>query len=82
MHLPTYYGFFTLLMLPLLVRIAMVGGLVHLIMAGMLVLYYVVFVYLGRTVNQVFLESAVLRFDNLEAIASRGRWPSASSTRR
>ncbi len=69
MHLPTYYGFFTLLMLPLLVRIAMVGGLVHLIMAGMLVLYYVVFVYLGRTVNQVFLESAVLRFDNLEAIA-------------
>ncbi len=69
MHLPTYYGFFTLLMLPLLVRIAAVGGMVHVIMAGMLCLYYLVFVYLARTVNQVFLESAVLRFDNLEAIA-------------
>lgn len=69
MHLPTYYGFFSLLMFLLMLRIALVGGLVHLVMAIMLGLYYLVFVYLGRTVNQVFLESAVLRFDNLEAIA-------------
>ena len=69
MHLPTYYGFFTLLMLPLLLRLATVGDMVHLVMAAMLVLYYLVFVYLGRNVNQVFLESAVLRFDNLEAVS-------------
>lgn len=69
MHLPTYYGFFSLLMLPLLLRLATVGDMVHMVMSVMLVLYYLVFVYLGRNVNQVFLESAVLRFDNLEAIS-------------
>jgi len=69
MHLPTYYGFFSLLMLPLLLRLVTVGDMVHVVMSVMLVLYYLVFVYLGRNVNQVFLESALLRFDNLEVIS-------------
>jgi signal transduction histidine kinase/CheY-like chemotaxis protein len=67
-HLPTFYGFFTLLMLPLIIRMFQESSAPHLVMGGMMIVYLLVFMVFGRNVNQVFLESILLRFDNLELV--------------
>ena len=67
-HLPTFYGFFMLLMLPLIIRMFQEASVPHLVMGGMMILYLLVFMVFGRNVNQVFLESILLRFDNLELV--------------
>jgi signal transduction histidine kinase/ActR/RegA family two-component response regulator len=67
-HLPTFYGFFMLLMFPLILRMFQESSLPHLVMGGMMTLYLLVFMVFGRNVNQVFLESILLRFDNLELV--------------
>ena len=68
-HLPTFYGFFMLLMFPLIIRMFQETGLPHIVMGGMMVVYLLVFMVFGRNVNQVFLESILLRFDNLELVS-------------
>jgi len=67
-HLPTFYGFFMLLMLPLIIRMFQESSVPHLVMGGMMIVYLLVFMVFGRNVNQVFLESILLRFDNLELV--------------
>ena len=67
-HLPTFYGFFMLLMFPLIFRMFQESSVPHLVMGGMMMLYLLVFMVFGRNVNQVFLESILLRFDNLELV--------------
>jgi signal transduction histidine kinase/ActR/RegA family two-component response regulator len=67
-HLPTFYGFFLLLMLPLIIRMFQESSVPHLVMGGMMIVYLLVFMVFGRNVNQVFLESILLRFDNLELV--------------
>ena len=67
-HLPTFYGFFMLLMFPLILRMFQEVSLPHVVMGGMMLVYLLVFMVFGRNVNQVFLESILLRFDNLELV--------------
>ena len=67
-HLPTFYGFFMLLMFPLILRMFTEASVPHLVMGGMMIVYLLVFMVFGRNVNQVFLESILLRFDNLELV--------------
>ncbi len=67
-HLPTFYGFFMLLMFPLILRMFQESSAPHLVMGGMMIVYLLVFMVFGRNVNQVFLESILLRFDNLELV--------------
>jgi signal transduction histidine kinase/ActR/RegA family two-component response regulator len=68
-HLPTFYGFFMLLMFPLIIRMFQEASVPHLVMGGMMIVYLLVFMVFGRNVNQVFLESILLRFDNLELVS-------------
>ncbi|MDH3948169.1 MAG: ATP-binding protein [Gammaproteobacteria bacterium] len=68
-HLPTFYGFFMLLMFPLIIRMFQEASLPHLVMGSMMIVYLLVFMVFGRNVNQVFLESILLRFDNLELVS-------------
>lgn len=68
-HLPTFYGFFMLLMFPLIIRMFQEAGLPHLVMGSMMIVYLLVFLVFGRNVNQMFLESMLLRFDNLELVS-------------
>ncbi|NNF96191.1 MAG: response regulator [Halobacteria archaeon] len=67
-HLPTFYGFFMLLMFPLIIRMFQEASLPHIVMGSMMIVYLLVFMVFGRNVNQVFLESILLRFDNLELV--------------
>lgn len=67
-HLPTFYGFFMLLMFPLIIRMFQEATLPHIVMGSMMIVYLLVFMVFGRNVNQVFLESILLRFDNLELV--------------
>ena len=67
-HLPTFYGFIMLLMFPLILRMFQEASMPHLVMGSMMVIYVLVFMVFGRNVNQVFLESILLRFDNLELV--------------
>ena len=67
-HLPTFFGFFILLMLPLIFRMFQEIDVPHLVMGSMMIVYILVFMVFGRNVNQVFLESILLRFDNLELV--------------
>ncbi len=67
-HLPTFYGFFILLMFPLIFRMFQESSVPHLVMGSMMIVYVLVFMVFGRNVNQVFLESILLRFDNLELV--------------
>jgi signal transduction histidine kinase len=67
-HLPTFYGFFMLLMFPLILRMFQEASLPHVVMGGMMLVYLLVFMVFGRNVNQVLLESILLRFDNLELV--------------
>ena len=67
-HLPTFYGFFMLLMFPLILRMFQEASTPHLVMGSMMAVYLLVFMVFGRNVNQVFLESILLRFDNLELV--------------
>ena len=68
-HLPTFYGFFMLLMFPLIIRMFQEASLPHIVMGSMMIVYLLVFMVFGRNVNQVFLESILLRFDNLELVS-------------
>jgi len=68
-HLPTFYGFFMLLMFPLIIRMFQEADMPHLVMASMMIVYLLVFMVFGRNVNQVFLESSLLRFENLELVS-------------
>ena len=67
-HIPTFYGFFMLLMFPLIIRMFQEASLPHIVMGSMMIVYLLVFMVFGRNVNQVFLESILLRFDNLELV--------------
>ncbi len=67
-HLPTFFGFFGLLTLPLVIRMLMVGDMPHLVMASMVVVYMMVFMVFGRNVNRMLLDSILLRFDNLDMV--------------
>lgn len=67
-HLPTFYGFLMLLMFPLILRMFQEASMPHLVMGSMMIIYVLVFMVFGRNVNQVFLESILLRFDNLELV--------------
>ena len=67
-HIPTFYGFFLLLMFPLIIRMFQEASLPHIVMGSMMIVYLLVFMVFGRNVNQVFLESILLRFDNLELV--------------
>jgi signal transduction histidine kinase/ActR/RegA family two-component response regulator len=68
-HLPTFYGFFVFLMFPLIIRMFQEVDMPHLVMASMMIVYVLVFMVFGRNVNQVLLESILLRFDNLELVS-------------
>ncbi len=68
-HIPTFYGFFMLLMFPLIIRMFQEASLPHIVMGSMMIVYLLVFMVFGRNVNQVFLESILLRFDNLELVS-------------
>jgi two-component system, sensor histidine kinase len=67
-HLPTFISYFSALMVPLIVRVFMVGDLPNMILSGMMVIYLMVFILLARNVNEIYLESILLRFDNLELV--------------
>jgi signal transduction histidine kinase/CheY-like chemotaxis protein len=67
-HLPTFISYFTALMVPLIVRVFLAGDLPNMIMSGMMVIYLLVFLMLARNVNEIYLESILLRFDNLELV--------------
>ncbi|HID48845.1 MAG TPA: hypothetical protein EYP40_04380 [Chromatiales bacterium] len=67
-HLPTFVSYFTALMVPLIIRVFLVGDVPNMILSGMMVIYLMVFMLLARNVNEIFLESILLRFDNLELV--------------
>lgn len=67
-HRPTFYLFFTFLMLPPIARVAMVGDLPHVVIAAMVSVYWGVFMVFGTKINDLILEGMLLRFDNLELV--------------
>lgn len=67
-HLPTFYSFLSLLIFPLMARVLMVGDMPHMVMGGMMGVFYFVLVFMARNVNQILLESMLQRFDNLELV--------------
>lgn len=67
-HMPTFFGFLCLLILPLVARMLLVGDMPHLVMANMIVVYMIVFIVFGRNVNQVLLDSIQLRFENVAMV--------------
>ncbi len=67
-HLPTFYGFFACLLIPLIVRMLEAGDLPHYVMAGMIIIYALVFLAFSKQVNHILLEGMLLRVDNMELV--------------
>jgi signal transduction histidine kinase/CheY-like chemotaxis protein len=67
-HRPTFFLFFTFLIFPVIIRVALVGDLPHFVIAGMVSVYWGVFMVFGTKINDIILEGMLLRFDNLELV--------------
>jgi two-component system, sensor histidine kinase len=68
-HVPAYYSFVTLLWLPLLVRTLAFGDGYHFVIAALIVIFALAFLWFGRTQNRLFLDSLNTRYENMDLIA-------------
>ncbi len=72
-YLPAFYAYFTLLAVPIIVRLYLDGGATHTIMASIAASFYIMFVLFARDINRTLVESLKLRYENVELVESLTR---------
>ena len=65
---PSFYGFVLPALVPLIVRVALVGDAVHLFIAGVMSVVLAFVVGFGHRVNDVLTRSLVIRYENIDLI--------------
>src|SRR5512132_8736 len=65
---PSFYGFVLPALLPLIVRVALVGDAVHVFIAGVMSVVLAFVVGFGHRLNDVLTRSLVIRYENIELI--------------
>src|SRR5436309_8217947 len=66
---PAFYGFVLPALVPLIVRVALVGGSVHLFSAFFVALVLAFIVGFGHRLNDVLTQSLAMRYENVDLIA-------------
>jgi len=77
-YLPAFYGYFTLLAAPVIVRLYLDGGAMHSIMASIAGSFFVMFVLFARDINRTLVDSLKLRYENVELVESLTRQKDAA----
>ncbi len=65
---PSFYGFVVPALLPLIVRVALVGDPVHLFLAGVMIVVAGFVLGFGHRLNDVLTRSLVIRYENIDLI--------------
>src|SRR5262245_19481898 len=65
---PSFYGFVLPALMPLIVRVALVGDQVHLSIAGVMSVVLAFVVGFGHRLNDVLTRSLVIRYENVDLI--------------
>jgi len=65
---PSFYGFVLPALVPLIVRVALVGDQVHLFIAGVMSVVLAFVVGFGHRLNDVLTRSLVIRYENVDLI--------------
>lgn len=65
---PSFYGFVLPALVPLIVRVALVGDPVHLFIAGVMSVVLAFVVGFGHRLNDVLTRSLVIRYENIDLI--------------
>jgi signal transduction histidine kinase/DNA-binding NarL/FixJ family response regulator len=65
---PSFYGFVLPALVPLIVRVALVGDQVHLFIAGVMSVVLAFVVGFGHRLNDVLTRSLVIRYENIDLI--------------
>jgi signal transduction histidine kinase len=65
---PSFYGFVLPALVPLIVRVALVGDQVHLFIAGVMTVVLAFVVGFGHRLNDVLTRSLVIRYENVDLI--------------
>ncbi len=65
---PSFYGFVLPALVPLIVRVALVGDQVHFFIAGVMSVVLVFVVGFGHRLNDVLTRSLVIRYENIDLI--------------
>ena len=66
---PSFYGFVLPALVPVIVRVALVGDQVHLFIAGVMSVVLAFVVGFGHRLNDVLTRSLVIRYENVDLIA-------------
>lgn len=66
--LPAFFAYFPTSLLPISVKLISVGDQIHLALGIMTSAYIFALIYFGLNINRTFIQSLMLRFENLELV--------------